>query len=770
MRDKKLWITVALLVINTFIVLFALGVKDAWNAIVFYEEFSEIPKEGTYKIETVEDYIKFAETVSMGNSYKNCEIILMEDLDFQHVEKIPVAGSGEEITTFFGTFNGNGHKICGVDMNVADGDAALFADLGGMVLNLTLKESQFTGQVCAGIAVELKSGGSILNCYVDAECDGELAGTLAGRLRGYLFNCVATGDTLYGERRGAYVEQCYLENGAQYVSAVDETIVLNVSTVIEQLNAYLPRVSAFHNRLDMLKWSGENVPALTDEKAVLLEEVLVETKINKKRTILKAYYSHHQDHWSVALPPGLENVQMTVYAKNTNGKTERFKRHAGEQTILYTDGQYQYFIDFLMIQDADTILIDLGENKSLNDVYQNKRKEFPGFITKIDAQGNVENEYLKAFYGHGNDSWEADKKSYNLKFESETDFLGLGADDDYALLAAYRDDSLMCYITTTTMNQNLDFPYALDFKLMNLYVNGEYLGVYFLVEKIELSKTRIDISSVYEEMKKEYGKKLETYSFESWKDSESLAERYYYNVENNPKDLTGGYLLELDVSDYDETASRFVTSRGNRYTMKRANYSSKEQVNYIADYWQEFEDALYSETGYNHLGKYYTEYIDLESFAKQWLMYELTIENSMASSVYFYKESDVTGDGLLHACFPWDMEHSYLTYSAQNEMWLKDSLTSNRYWSRFWIHEDFREEVRRLWNEEFLEVIAKMVAEEPSNAEDSMKNISWYKESLVNIAAMERSRWWKMNPIERCEVIRDFLNTRVDALSVLLFE
>lgn len=770
MKDKKIWTTIALLVINTLIVLFALGVKEAWNAIVVYEEFSENPKEGTYKIETVEDYLQFAETVSKGNSYKNCEIILMEDLDFQGIGKIPVAGSGEEITTFFGTFNGNGHTIRGINISNPEGDAALFADLGGMVLNLVVKESRFEGQVCAGIAIELKSGGSILNCYVDAECVGEIVGALTGRLRGYLFNCVASAKALYGERRGAYVEECYLKNDAQYVSALDESIILDTLTVAERLNGYLPRVSAFHNRLDMLKWNGDSELVLTDEKAVLLEEVLVETEIDQERTILKAYYSHHQDHWNVALPPGLEDVQMTVYAKNTRGNIERFKRHAGEETILYTDGEYQYFIDFLMIQDAETILINLGDNKTLDDVYQNKRKEFPGFITKIDVNGSCQKEYLKAFYGHGNDSWEADKKSYNLKFETETDFFGLGADEDYALLAAYRDDSLMCYITTTTMNQNLDFPYALDFKLMNLYVNGEYLGVYFLVEKIKLSENRINISSVYEEMKKEYGKKLETYSFEKWKDPETFAERYYYNVENNPEDLSGGYLLELDVSDYDETASRFVTSRGNRYTLKRANYSSKEQVNYIADYWQEFEDALYSETGYNDLGKYYTEYIDLESFAKQWLMYELTIENSMASSVYFYKESDVTGDGLLHACYPWDMEHSYLSYSSQDEMWLKDSLTSNRYWSRFWIHEDFREEVRRLWNEEFLDVISEMVAEEPSNDADSMKNISWYKEYLVNIAAMERSRWCKMNPIERCEVIRNFLNKRVETLSVLLFE
>lgn len=71
-----------------------------------------------------------------------------------------------------------------------------------------------------------------------------------------------------------------------------------------------------------------------------------------------------------------------------------------------------------------------------------------------------------------------------------------------------------------------------------------------------------------------------------------------------------------------------------------------------------FEDALYAADGYNEKGKYYTEYMDITSFADQWLFYELNTEISMSSSIYYYKQSEVDGDGLLHACYPWDMEHA----------------------------------------------------------------------------------------------------------------
>ena len=143
---------------------------------------------------------------------------------------------------------------------------------------------------------------------------------------------------------------------------------------------------------------------------------------------------------------------------------------------------------------------------------------------------------------------------------------------------------------------------------------------------------------------------------------------------------------------------------------------------------------------------------------------------SMSSSVYFYKESEITGDGLLHACFPWDMEHSYLMYGPIREIWLKDSTTSNAFWSRVWLHEDFREMGKTLWNEEFLNVVEQMIAEEPSIDDNGMKNLNWYKTQILNINEMEKSRWYKMNPYERCNTNIEVLKIRIETLSKLLNE
>lgn len=758
---------------NTLLIIFVLGVRNVWNDRIVYETFSNTLKRGTYKIENIDDYLTFSDTVANGNTYLGCEIVLMNDLDFQAMKEIPVIGLEKNVETIFsGVFNGNGHTISGINIVNPNGKAAMFASVDGMILNLTLQESRFEGAMCGGFAAELKSNGVILNCRAEIEYAGEQSGALAGISRGYLFNCVGNGERLADSINGGTTEECYLENDERYHSALDVNIVLDRYQMAETLNKHLPRSGAFHGRTDMLLWSAENQLELTDKKAVLLEELLVEAQIDGKEIWLKAYYSHGLDHWSVAVPAGCENEQMTLIAKNTQGKREQFFKGKDENTILYTDGEYQYFIDFLQITDAETLVIDLNAEKTLEDVYNNKEEEVPAVITKIKEDGKTESEYLKAFYGHGNDSWSAEKKSFNLKFSENSNFLGLGADEDYALLAGYRDDSLMSYVTTTTFIQNLDFSYAPEFKLVHLYVEGEYLGVYFLVEKIEIDENRIHISSVYENMKVSEGDKLMTYSFQTWKDEDSMAERYFYDITNNPEDITGGYLLELDMSDYDATASRFVSERGNPLTLKRAHYSSERQVNYIADYWQEFEDALYSETGFNKIGKHYSEYIDLESFAKQWLLYEATLETSICNSVYFYKESDITGDGLLHACFPWDVEHSYLFYghAAVDELFLKTTNGSNNYWNRYWQHEDFKEALRQLWENSFTDAFIQMVSEEPSANESDMKNLSWYEMHIENLSHMENSRWWKNNPLGRCDSIREFLKVRIEILSKLLYE
>ena len=70
MKDKKLKILSVALLINTLVIVLFLAFRQVGNNTILYEAFSETAKEGVYKIETIEDYLEFADTVEKGNDYK----------------------------------------------------------------------------------------------------------------------------------------------------------------------------------------------------------------------------------------------------------------------------------------------------------------------------------------------------------------------------------------------------------------------------------------------------------------------------------------------------------------------------------------------------------------------------------------------------------------------------------------------------------------------------------------------------------------------------
>ena len=89
----------------------------------------------------------------------------------------------------------------------------------------------------------------------------------------------------------------------------------------------------------------------------------------------------------------------------------------------------------------------------------------------------------------------------------------------------------MNYVVTNELTEELGYTYAPEFRLVNLYVAGEYAGVYFLVEKLELDKNRIEIDSVYENAKMENISRIDSFEYCFWEDEDGSASRYFYNID-----------------------------------------------------------------------------------------------------------------------------------------------------------------------------------------------------------------------------------------------
>ena len=179
-------------------------------------------------------------------------------------------------------------------------------------------------------------------------------------------------------------------------------------------------------------------------------------------------------------------------------------------------------------------------------------------------------------------------------------------------------------------------------------MNGFYWGTYQICEKIEVDQNRVAINDLGKETQEEnpeidlsecerFG--LDTIQ-ETWTTPDTILG---YQIPGNPEDITGGYLMELEIGGrYVHEDAGFVTNRNRAVVLQSPKYPSEEQVSYISSLYQEFEDAVYEFDGINKAtGKAYYDYIDIESFSKKYLIEEVTKNlDAMITSQYLYKQKD----------------------------------------------------------------------------------------------------------------------------------
>lgn len=297
-----------------------------------------------------------------------------------------------------------------------------------------------------------------------------------------------------------------------------------------------------------------------------------------------------------------------------------------------------------------------------------------GSTLMLNASGKTEysGEYEK-LTAHGNSSWDySKKKPYNLKLPQKENLYGMGKAKKWTLLANYLDHSMLRNKLTEEMCKAAGMESVMDSVFVDLYADGSYRGTYQLYERVQIQKNRINIRDLEEDTEELNDKDLDSYSQKvvgAERVNEYIENSYkYYEIPNDPADITGGYLLQFQQWNRygHKCQSGFVTSRGQAIAIDGPEYASKEQVEYIRSFVQDMEDAIYSDTGYNDKGKHYTDYLDEDSLIISYLVQEIS-ENIDAtySSFYLWKDSDLTGDGKLHFSPAWDFDLSYNNFPTQ---------------------------------------------------------------------------------------------------------
>ena len=349
----------------------------------------------------------------------------------------------------------------------------------------------------------------------------------------------------------------------------------------------------------------------------------------------------------------------------------------------------------------------------------------------------------------GNSTAYQAKRPFRIKLDEKTSLFGMEESKHWCLLANVYDR------TNLRNKLSYDFGMALglatcESNFVNVIFNGEYYGMYQLTEAIRAEPGRVDIFNWEEEAedvakaiaKKEGLSKDERDKLEdnltknlSWITSGKFGNYTISDyVDTSGYDITGGYLIENDFY-YDEV-SKFKTKNDMKLQLQNPEFlnSNDEMMNYLKDYIQDMEDAIYSPNRLNADGKHYSEYMDVDSFIDFWMVNEVFKNVELLyKSCYLYKDVG----GLITWGPIWDMD-----WTSGNHV----NLGGNGGKYNTWWHSESQDReywYRALYNDPwFVLQLYERWGEIQSNIDDVMSELEVWNEKLAGPSAIDNTRWW----------------------------
>lgn len=405
---------------------------------------------------------------------------------------------------------------------------------------------------------------------------------------------------------------------------------------------------------------------------------------------------------------------------------------------------------YIFYRDSSLPAVFVETSKGIEYIESSKdNRDKKAEITIISADGKTEYSDKSEIKGRGNATWGYYKKPYQIKLSGKSPLFGMDSAKTWILLADYVDLSHMHNALAFTLAKDLGIPYSIDYRYVNLYIDGDYKGIYLICEKVQINSSRVDIK----ELEKENEDKNPDVDFESLPVvtvtngkliSDTILTSYTYSQGLvSPEDITGGYLVELDnMYGYREPA-RFTTENGNTYVVKSPEFVSKDEMEYIASLFSDMEEAIYSSDGYNKKGVHYSEYMDIDSFAAVYTEEELLKNwDAYFSSMFFFKDADSNGKVSKIFMGPiWDMDNilgnlNFDTYATDTDfLWAQNGKFQNyvrALAAPLMSHSDFKAVVAEKYDTAYRKV--KSYLSETGFINETAEEIS-------ASVAMDRIRW-----------------------------
>lgn len=284
--------------------------------------------------------------------------------------------------------------------------------------------------------------------------------------------------------------------------------------------------------------------------------------------------------------------------------------------------------------------------------YKNRRrKAFMGIIDNEDGSYNHATDSCNVYYGdvsievRGQSSSEFPKRTYRFEFidsleaDSNVALLGLPADDDWILMGPFHDKAQFRNPMVFDMGHKLNGSYQPRTRFCDLIYNGEYLGLYTLVETIKRNEGRLNIARLRES-------------------------------EISGNDLTGGYIIRYDKPNGDL-----------QIDYPKEDEIQDEQRDYILGFMSRYFTALNSRQ-FMDPDSGFRKFINDTSLVDYLIVNEITKNaDSYLFSTYMYKDRD-DRDPRLHFGPLWDYDlafgNSIFQQGDRTDGWQFDNGTNTR--------------------------------------------------------------------------------------------
>ena len=378
-------------------------------------------------------------------------------------------------------------------------------------------------------------------------------------------------------------------------------------------------------------------------------------------------------------------------------------------------------ITFLQSENVPALYLDTRSG-NMDYIHADKKNDESGYLCLYTSQGDV-NYTGKAskIEGRGNSTWTREKKPYNITLSLPGDLLGMGTAQNWVLLANYYDATNLKNKIVLDYSQDVGLQYTPQGKFVDLYLNGEYAGLYLLCERNEVHPQRVDLTAPENFLlSTDYSERLQRQG-KPYVETDHLSPVFALRIRNST--VTEGTMKEI---------------------------------------FQSAENAILSEDGVDPVtGKNWQDLIDLDSWARKYLVEEIfaNVDGGRVSQFYYWNGGKIYAgpvwdyDLTMGVSLPWDTFHYVPEMFYAN----RPGEDGAAWFCALYQKQEFYDRVTELYQEEFQPLLAEFIETE----------ITQYTAEIAASADMNAIRWAAGDFSAAVENLQEYLSKRMDFLDAV---